>query len=291
MSTVYLGGWGRSTWGFGAWNEASVLPVLSGSVGSVTTVVRINVLGVSGTGQVDAATTTGFATAPVTGVVGTSALATTVVNSDGNISALGLNSIGSVGTVSIASESVLPITGVVGNTAIGVASTRFGRVVNITGGVSSTGSVGSVTVNESVALPVVGVLATGQLGTVTLIYSNADISGVEGQTNVGTATASVDSNIPATGVSSTGASGTATTTSGVTQPATSVIGRTDSDAIDTVNLGTVSIKEGASATVTGVQATGQVGQVLVWSKIVPIHNSNWAPINTNSTVIWKKIAS
>ena len=143
--------------------------------------------------------------------------------------------------------------------------------------------VGSVTVNESVALPVVGVAATGQLGTITLIYSNADISGVEGQTNLGTATASVDSNIPATGVSSTGASGTATTTSGVTQPATSVIG--------TLNLGTVSIKEGASATVTGVQATGQVGQVLVWSKIVPIHNSNWAPINTNSTVIWKKIAS
>ena len=56
MSTIYLGGWGRSTWGFGSWNEASTLPALGGSVGSVTTVVRINALGVSGTGQVGEAT-------------------------------------------------------------------------------------------------------------------------------------------------------------------------------------------------------------------------------------------
>ena len=106
MSTVYLGGWGRSTWGFGAWDEASVLPALNGSVGSVTTVVRIDATGVSATGQIGTATQTGLATVPVSGVSGTSELNTVVIDSDGNIPALGLNSIGSVGTVSIVAESV-----------------------------------------------------------------------------------------------------------------------------------------------------------------------------------------
>ena len=95
-------------------------------------------------------------------------------------------------------------------------------------------------------------------------------------------------------MSSTGASGASTTTSDVTQPAVGVVG--------TLGLGVVSVEEGASVTVSGVQAAGQSGGVLVWSKIVPVHNSNWAgisptsseswaPVNTNSTVTWKKIAS
>jgi hypothetical protein len=42
---------------------------------------------------------------------------------------------------------------------------------------------------------------------------------------------------------------------------------------------------------TGVSATGAVGQVLVWGKIVPVPTGPWTPVNDSQTPNWTVIAA
>ncbi len=46
-----------------------------------------------------------------------------------------------------------------------------------------------------------------------------------------------------------------------------------------------------SVPVTGVQAQGRVGRVLIWSKINPNQNPNWQQVNDVQTPNWMPIAA
>jgi len=58
---------------------------------------------------------------------------------------------------------------------------------------------------------------------------------------------------------------------------------------ETTSLGTVIIAVNAVVTPVGVQATGQIGNVLVWSQIDPDQNPNWTGINDGQTPNWTDI--
>ena len=57
----------------------------------------------------------------------------------------------------------------------------------------------------------------------------------------------------------------------------------------TVALGTAAVIGKATIQVTGVQAVGYVGDVLVWGQIVPDQNPNWQPIDDSQSGTWSAI--
>jgi hypothetical protein len=56
-------------------------------------------------------------------------------------------------------------------------------------------------------------------------------------------------------------------------------------------VGAVLVSAGATAFLTGVSATGQVGNVLIWSVINDGQNPNWSDINDTQTPTWVEIAA
>jgi hypothetical protein len=53
-----------------------------------------------------------------------------------------------------------------------------------------------------------------------------------------------------------------------------------------MELGTVVVSGGATATPTGVSATGEIGQVNVWGQIDDGQSANWQNINDAQTPTW-----
>ena len=56
-------------------------------------------------------------------------------------------------------------------------------------------------------------------------------------------------------------------------------------------VGTVTVDAAANASVTGVAATGEIGNVVVWSQIIPAQNANWGNLTPSQTPDWQGIAA
>ncbi len=119
------GGWGRSSWGFGAWNEATQLPDMSmvGAVGSTSTSADANVNGIFG-------------------VAGVKFLGDEEVRSNNNISVTGFNLSGNLGSLGVRLVNRIDVTGISGSSNIGVISTIINANINVTG-LSAIGSIGN----------------------------------------------------------------------------------------------------------------------------------------------------
>ena len=58
----------------------------------------------------------------------------------------------------------------------------------------------------------------------------------------------------------------------------------------TGSIGAVTNKSGVTQPVTGVSATGAVGQVNVWSDIVPVPGTTWTLVTPNNDPGWQLVA-
>jgi hypothetical protein len=56
-------------------------------------------------------------------------------------------------------------------------------------------------------------------------------------------------------------------------------------------VGQVATTGTASVFVTGVQATGQVGRLLVWGPVNDNNDVTWVPVNDTSAVTWTTIST
>ena len=59
----------------------------------------------------------------------------------------------------------------------------------------------------------------------------------------------------------------------------------------TTALGETTETADAKAYAIGIQATGQVGTVLVWGEIVPNQNAGWVDVDYSQTPNWTDIAA
>jgi hypothetical protein len=110
------GGWGRSSWGGGAWNEATSLPdiSMSGAVGSTFVNADANVTGLSG-------------------VAGIKFLGDEEVITNNNISVTGFGLNNSLGAFSIILVNRVSVTGIGASSNINSVSTTGDATVNVTG--------------------------------------------------------------------------------------------------------------------------------------------------------------
>ena len=71
-----FGGWGRSTWGSGSWNNDNFETKATGNVGSVTVALApdVSVTGLAGTGNVGSVTINTETSVSVTGLAATGAV-------------------------------------------------------------------------------------------------------------------------------------------------------------------------------------------------------------------------
>jgi hypothetical protein len=186
--TVYLGGWGRSTWGSGAWNN-NLIPQAVGAVGSVAVEAE--------------------ALVNVTGVQGTTTLGNIAVTGDADsINVLGNAATGELGTATVDAAAIVAVTGIEATGETGEA-----RVIETTGvdvtGVQGTTALGTVSVTADAIVTETGLQATSALGSVTVdLVQAVDVTGVQGTTALGETTETADANIYAIGVQATGQVGT-----------------------------------------------------------------------------------
>jgi len=119
------GGWGRSSWGGGAWNEATSLPDISmtGAVGSTFVNADANVSGLSGVSAVKF-------------------LGDEEVITNNNISVTGFGLNNNLGAFSIVLINRVSVTGISVNSNIGVISAIGNAKVNVTG-LSAIGDIGN----------------------------------------------------------------------------------------------------------------------------------------------------
>lgn len=110
------GGWGRSSWSSGAWNEGTALPDISmvGAVGSTFVNADANVSGLSG-------------------VAGIKFLGDEEVISNNNLSVTGFGLSGSIGAFSIRLVNRISVTGVGATSSVGNVNTEINAIINTTG--------------------------------------------------------------------------------------------------------------------------------------------------------------
>ncbi len=110
------GGWGRSSWSSGAWNEATSLPDISmtGAVGSTFVNADANVTGLSGVSAVKF-------------------LGDEEVITNNNLSVSGFGLSNNIGAFSITLVNRISVTGIGASSNIGIVSTSADAKVNVTG--------------------------------------------------------------------------------------------------------------------------------------------------------------
>tara|TARA_R100001132_G_C3232727_1_gene66647 strand:- start:30 stop:644 length:615 start_codon:yes stop_codon:yes gene_type:complete len=191
-----LTGWGRETWGNGAWGTNGVLEVTgveaAGAIGSETVVIvqTIAVTGVEATGsigniifQADLITGWGRSTwgsgvwgdAAVvleTGVEAASAIGSSTVVIPVSLSVTGVEAASAIGTVSVGTFVTISATGVEAASAIGTVTASGKSIFSVTG-VEAVGKIG--TVGKGVAFSVTGVEARGVVNT-PMVWSVIDTS-------------------------------------------------------------------------------------------------------------------
>tara|TARA_R100001126_G_scaffold88881_1_gene57783 strand:- start:454 stop:1020 length:567 start_codon:yes stop_codon:yes gene_type:complete len=151
---VSVSGWGRGTWGGGAWNQEIPISVTgvsaTASAGSVTPAGSVlhGVPGVAATGAVGTLVIKGSAAFSATGVVGTSALGEETTNCSANVVGVGAVATTGLGEEGVSGSSLLSLTGVLGT------------------GTADTGTIAPI---QSIGFFLTGVTATGNIGIV-LIY-------------------------------------------------------------------------------------------------------------------------
>jgi hypothetical protein len=235
----------------------------SGSVGTVKSAVNYALTGNAATGQVG--TVVSNITYGLTGVQATGAVGTVSYATDVTLALTGVSATGQVGTVipnvsyaltgNQATGQVGTVTSAVSYALTGVAAT--GQVGTLTSNVSyaltgnqATGQVGTVSAGNDVTFALTGVQATGNVGAVTPNITYA-LTGVQASGQVGTVTASPSYGL--TGNQATGQVGTVA--SAISYGLTGVEGAGQ--------VGTVSVPGDVTIALTGVQATGFVGDLLL----------------------------
>tara|TARA_B100000085_G_scaffold256422_1_gene256941 strand:- start:1801 stop:2301 length:501 start_codon:yes stop_codon:yes gene_type:complete len=149
MSAANITGWGRSTWGAGAWSNP----------------VPVEVTGLAGTTALNNATivTTQQIQFTVTGSAGTGAVGSVVAGAGASVSEDGLVATVSFGDESVVGTALVSATGAAGTTAVGTAS-----VATITAFEVSSPEMVSFVGNVSIPVDTVGLSATGNIGNVTI---------------------------------------------------------------------------------------------------------------------------
>jgi hypothetical protein len=132
-----------------------------------------------------------------------------------------------------------------------------------------------IIVREGAGAILTGLEATGIVGAV-VVNGNAivNVTGLEATGSVNGVTVTGDANVSPTGLSATGSPGTVTVIEG-----TGVNAAVTSPRLR-ANVGVVTAIGEISVLVTGVEGTGQVGQVgqSSWNTIAPNQNANWVEI-------------
>lgn len=101
----------------------------------------------------------------VTGVEGTTAVGSVVVNASGNASVTGVSATGDVGSVTAEAEGQVLVTGVAGTGTVGSVTVGEGSGVNVVPtSPRLRGQVGIATAVGQISVLVTGVEATGQVG-------------------------------------------------------------------------------------------------------------------------------
>jgi len=173
------------------------------------------------------------------GVSGTGSVGSSTITGFANVSVTGLSGTGAIGSTSITADSSISVTGIAGTSAVG-------NTFETNVGVNATGSVGSSTVESDANVSVTGLSGTTALGNTF-------------ETNVG--------------VSATGSVGSSTIKVNITVLISSGL-RANAD----VNPADVNVGIGPRVEVTGVSSTASVGQILIWSPIVPTQTPNFVTV-------------
>ena len=302
-------GWGRDTWGSGAWSEYSTISVTgqqaTATVGtgfSVITHQVISVTGQSATGSVGNATGTGIAEVNPTGNEATSTVGDPLINSGHVIFVTGQEATSTLGDTT---ESVTMTTGWNRDTDINTgASIGWGQQQWGAEGLSHSVTGQEATVSTSGVQEARGnadISPDSQVGTFTIgPYS---ISG-DGNTTIAVApeheldaelgtdyTINIFIDAATTGQSATASVGTAIAPALAMPTGVSATGSLGDDAQETVysvtgqsatvSIGDYGISGGSSYQVTGNKLTSSVGSLRI---------TNWSVIDDSQNADWKNVS-
>lgn len=237
---------------------------------------RVNVTGVSASGQTGAVSAFAPIYVPAWGVIAAAPIADDLLPVAGSVivDVTGVEATGAIGTPTVKAGVQQLLTGVSSTGQVGTADASGKANVPLTG-VSANGQVGTADARPTTNVPVTGVSATGAVGTVTTVArANVPVTGVQGSGQVGQISFTENKQVPVTGVTATGQVGTAVGQAGARVSATGVqatgqVGQFDATGkanvfptgvLGTGQVGTATVLPRTYANVTGVFATGQVGQ-------------------------------
>ena len=244
-----LTGWGRQTWGSGAWGEEAPVE-LTGLIAS-TLVGDVTIEAI------------GNITQNVTGLEADGVVGTATVDPETNVLVTGLAT--EVDTDGVAKNAVVALGGW-GRGTWGEGP--FGEALQDD---IITTEVGTVRILEEY-IQVTGVAAEGIAGTVTATGTAVIVEeGLAASTQISSVTVQADADVSPTGVAAEGEVGTTTQNFGVTVLPTGVSAE--------VQSGTETITADANVSVTGTEASVATARPLVWGKIVTTQNPNWTEIN------------
>ena len=298
-----------------------------GQVGIVTTAMLVSVIGVQASGEVGTvvARAKGFTT--VTGVDASALLDPVGVAAGSEIEPASFQAEVELGQETVFGTANVTLTGVEGVGETGFIEHRTINKVPVTG-VESTGEVGTVVARAAANSPVFGVEADCIESTQYTVRSGASVAvtGVEGVGTLGEEEVSAEVRVFPTGVEGVGELGTADVNAKATVfiigvVGTGQLGEAEVDSKGTVvvtgvegtgEVETVVVRGGAYVTTTGVvgttelgeteesgqavvlnvsgvQAQGRIGKVLIWGDIDTSQNANWGTINTSQNPNWGAI--
>jgi len=258
-------GWGRSTWGDGAWGQEAPVAVTglssTSSLGSVSVtasclVVEDGVTSLIAHGQVS---TQLLQVVTPTSATGTGQTTTPNISGDANFSITGVGGTLSLGTVD----------------AVSVAEVT---------GVSSTGGLGTVTMTGTANIAPTGVEDTGQLGTPSILLTQTITAPsflATGALNAPTIFG--DANFSITGVSGTNSVGSVVPFAGADVNVTGEEASLDN------NLAGVVIFAGAKPVPTGVSAASSVGSTTVTGTCVLTLSGVSSTGDVSTPVLWGEV--
>jgi hypothetical protein len=300
-------GWGRLTWGSGAWNEYAPVEAtgegLTSSTEDVTVVTDqvISVTGIGLTSNTNDVTATGIAEAVISaGVVATwQPIGTYVVQSDFIFPITGTSASTAVGTTSQSVDIRVGwnrSTNLNTGAAIGWGDEAWGAISNSPSATGNglTSGVGSITaVTDQILSPTAAGLTTsigtysitGDAGITIVAASEPELDATTGSVDVSisptvepagqvatSAVGDVLTSIFVTGVSATASEGDVTQETSYMAPSEEA----------TTSVGTVNIEGSAVFTITGVSATSSTGTLggIFWSEVDDSNSSmSWTEVH------------
>ena len=239
----------------------------------------VSVQGLSATGSVGSVVATGNAIVSVSGVGGTGAVGTAEARFPVDVAVTGLSGTSSVGTAVGSIPVDVAVTGLSASTpmtATGAGGPLFGGMAFSQESFSSLADGPlNIQVLEGAGAIVTGLEATGEIGSVAITGDAiVPVTGLEATGTVNDVTVTGDAIVAVTGLAATSADGTVTVVEGTGVDAAVTSPRLRA------NVGVATAIGEISVLVTGVEATGEVGQVgqSSWNSIIPSQNANWVEI-------------